>query len=164
MIFSDTLCSEVYLVFLRYILAPENFDFMVERFLIPSLFSLLLISSMFPSNSRTSFIGSLCTSSDILQLLGQCSLAIYIYQSVFVTFYYDYFVSGLYHFRFPFTRDFAVSHTDILFEKKSIYQVSIGVVLSICFSVVVQKKVQDKVAMYLHNLLLRVHAPIYREE
>ena len=117
LIFSDFFCERILRVaLLRESVSSATLDYLVERSIVPILFSCLIVLSMVPrANGATwsmSILNLICANNSIVPLLGQSSLAIYIFQSVFVTFYFDFLVSGISNLKFPFRQEYVISYPE----------------------------------------------------
>lgn len=134
-------------------------DRVIERVVAPALFMVLLMAAMvlkpMPPTRGYCVLGcscflSLTSAIPALALLGQCSLSIYIFQGVFVAFYFYVGVAGMEAQEFPYTCTFVNHHWQVYALEHPLWLKLIGVTGSVVLSIAIQKLVVDKVIAAWH--------------
>jgi peptidoglycan/LPS O-acetylase OafA/YrhL len=124
-------------------LAYQNFEDTTLYYVLPFLFALLMFIAMFQSKTkRISLFIKFCESR-IIVLIGECSLALYVVQNVFINFYFKLIMDHI-HQKYP---HFQPTWYLIVFG------LIIGISLVIGTSVFIQKIYQEKWMTWLHIYL-----------
>jgi len=127
----------------------RDYDTWMKLIGLPILFSFILITGFLqPKSHEYSIFGYILSQTKIFVLLGECSLAIYIFHQLFVNFYWSIGIAGIQHGQFPYTRNFPYKVEDWVYWKH------IGLFISILIGIFIQKIYQDKFITALHLNLM----------
>jgi peptidoglycan/LPS O-acetylase OafA/YrhL len=78
----------------------------------------------------------------IMPLIGEASLAIYLYQNVLVTFWFNFGVAGIISGQFPYTRAFVTGHNSYLLNSELFLVLAVVAAVLVC--IFIQKIYQDR--------------------
>lgn len=123
----------------------KNYDSSMKLIGLPIIFCFILITGFLqPKSHEYSIFGYILSQTKIFVLLGECSLAIYIFHQLFVNFYWSLGIAGIQHGAFPYTRSFPYEVEDWDYFKQ------FGLFVSVLIAIFIQKIYQDKFITTLH--------------
>ena len=134
--------------------AYGTFDTVMKLAGLPLLFCALLVTTMLRPNTRSVFV-LLLSETYVIPLMGEASLAIYLYQNVLVTFWFNFGLAGILSGQFPYTKAFVYGGNSYLLKYDSFRVVAVLLAIAVC--ILIQKVYQDRIVTgwYLRWLKLR---------
>lgn len=100
---------------------------------------------------RPSFLSYIMVQSRVVELLGQCSLAIYLLQLTFMRCYYPLAIIGVRQHQYPYTRKFQQMYNNVGLEESHKAKFYFpGIIFIVLVGIFVQKFYQDQLVVRTH--------------
>lgn len=129
------------------------FDRFFYLYGLPFIFAMMLVLSLLQPAYPRSLFTMIIAENPLLNMIGECSYAIYLIQKIVVYFWWTYAIDGCRHGVWPFTRQF-INHEDhpTVFDKW--YVTLSGVIITCILGIFIQKVFQERFIGYIHYRIM----------